>query len=324
MDEQNLSTLATKLGFERARIASANLVASCPFAPYKHLKADGSYGRDYKASFGIRIERDGKSSVFNCFSCASKGDLMELCNELAGLRGEDYTEIEEWVWEVETLTAIETFDFDELSPAKKREQRRDILAHDVYDDVELDMFPDPAPVEWLDMRGISAAAAVEFDLRDDPEEGRVLFPMRRLDGKLIGLSGRTYRNAKSKYFPYLVYPKERYFFGEWLLSDSEEPIVVVEGQIDVVKVRMAGFDSLAILGGSCSATQQRTLEFLRRDVILLPDPGETGKTWSHSMAKNLNDVMNVYRVRAFEEGRDPGDCSPEELQDRLSDTRLWI
>lgn len=326
MNGGKLMELARALGLKKARITGGNLVASCPFAPYRHIKEDGTRGKDSRASFGVKVSDTGES-VYNCFGCASKGDLLWLCSELGELRGRDYTELEEFIWKEEGVEALRTvFLVEPMGPGEKVKHELQQRAIDVYPETDYDQFRGCVPRYALE-RGLSIEACKAWDLGHDPGEGRLMFPIRRFtDRKLVGLKGRSYTGAQSKYFPYLPFNQGHYFFGEHMVRDdpTDQRIVIVEGEIDAIKVWMAGWDCLALMGGFMSREQKRKLEVLERPVILCPDKDAKGEAWCRSAGDYLKNILGVYDVVLPEDAKDAGAMLPEKIDALLKASKIRV
>ena len=110
MDLRNLKKLARALNLRRVRVNAGNLVTSCPFASETHRR-----GTDRKPSFGILIDDEGES-VYHCFGCDERGDLLTLCRELSDLHGEDYGDLEEWVLQNEDVGTGRAISRSETDP----------------------------------------------------------------------------------------------------------------------------------------------------------------------------------------------------------------
>ena len=327
MDIDNLTILAERLRFERPRAGARNFVASCPFAPYKHLKEDGTFGRDRKASFGITIDPGGQS-VFNCLSCSSSGDLMLLVLELGELRGRDYTDLEDWIFQVESIQSLETalaLDDDDdgmfAGTGRRRaavQQRRDA----VYQERELDDFDRDLP-PYAEERGLTPSICEEWGLLHDPDEGRLVFPIRNRCNELVGIKGRSYTGARNKYFSYLPLDQGAYFYGENMVTSDATKVVVVEGEIDALKVSMAGYSVLALMGGHASREHQRKLEVLGLDVVLMPDPGSTGETWARRIGDYLKSRINVFDAD-MPGDKDPGKMELDEIRELVEEAKIRL
>lgn len=110
---------------------------------------------------------------------------------------------------------------------------------------------------WQD-RGLTQKTIEDFELGYDPLDNAVTIPNRDIDGALLGVSkrfldddhpGGKYRHPKG-------YKKSRAMFAynRFLNSDSTV-LVLVEGQIDAIKVWQAGYTAVAIMGSSPSEYQ---------------------------------------------------------------------
>jgi DNA primase len=293
MDLENLLELSKVLRLERSRAASGNLV-------------------------------DVGESMYNCFGCSSRGDLLNLCLELGEARGEDYSELEEFIWQNEGAGTLEKLCTEDLVTVPVvRKERMEARAAALYPESEYAPFQGKIPA-YAAERGLPDDVCRAWDLGDDPEEGRLMFPIRDICGNLVGLKGRTYRGHKSKYFPYLDWGQGGWFYGEHMLRPEEEDprIVIVEGEIDVIKVWMAGFSCLGIMGGMATSKHRRKLETLARPLVLMPDDNETGDRWSQRLGDQMKNIVNVFDV--FLDGGDPGERSPEELRELIDNASLRL
>ena len=94
--------------------------------------------------------------------------------------------------------------------------------------------------------------------------GRLMFPVIDVRGSVIGFSGRILSDGEPKYLnspDTLVYSKSRSLFALNLAKKSKSGyILLAEGNIDVVSLHQAGFDSaVASLGTSLTADQARLI-----------------------------------------------------------------
>lgn len=317
MNEANLKILAHQLQLQRSRVSAGNLIASCPFAPWNHKSGDR------RPSFGILIEEDGESA-FNCFGCGEKGDLLTLVLELADARGDDYSEIEEWVWKNEgsgTSGAIRDSETDpehwRLNIQKKRDE-------EVYEEHEYDSYSAYIP-KYAFERGFDVETCEAWEIGDDPNRGRMTFPIRRMgDKKLVCIKGRTYRGDRDKYLAYLTWAQTNFLYGEHMLREDEQRVVIVEGELDAIKVWMAGFTGLAIMGRTPSQEQVRKIELIDRPIILLPDRDSEGSTWANRLGAYLVDELSVLDARVPKGKKDPGDMDPDEIRKAVESACMRI
>lgn len=306
MNRDNLDILAQKLDLLRARWVGANeLYASCPFARWKHK------GKDRKPSFSIRLNDTGES-VYSCFGCKMFGTLMSLIGDLDDYRGESAQGLEDWIIDHEPLGAVGDDEWEDdrweaaarqpSVPGKRRPVRETLLNElrraqdtEVYAEAEAEDFLRAGPPAYAAERAISAVACRTWEIGDDPVDRRMIYLIRRRgDRKLVGIRGRTYGDSPYKVVTYLPWSQAHFLYGEHLVDDRPGKIVVTEGEIDAIKVWMAGYAAVSLMGSCPSREQTRKLIGLRRDIVLLPDNDGTGRRWGNTFGAELLDDIDIY------------------------------
>jgi DNA primase len=129
------------------------------------------------------------------------------------------------------------------------------------------------PIEHVD------DAAVERS-RYDWFRDRVMFPIRSVDGTVIGFGGRVLDDSKPKYMnspETPVFSKGRELYG---LFEARQALrdkgyaLVVEGYMDVVALAQSGFaNAVATLGTACSADHVQKL-FRHTDAVVFSFDGD--------------------------------------------------
>ena len=182
MRESSIREILAELGIDAAHLSPTGwLICSCPFAPATH-----QYGTDRRPSFGVKV--DLESPAYKCFTCHEHGLFTGLPIRLGALLGDPgmYRQVRNRAVFLESATLP---DFDEGVNAQTVESLR------VLDVSMLDIYPSPmdaeAPRKYLFERGVSEHAALVMDLRFDPQESRILFPLFSRDRELLGFSGRS-------------------------------------------------------------------------------------------------------------------------------------
>lgn len=255
------------------------LVAPCPFAPYLH-----EFGTDRNPSFNLHVNHEGYSG-FNCWTCKQRGNLSKLINRLGELRGEDYTKIATRALIDETPENFEDFDARD----DQMEDVREISPIEAT--IYLRMYPlateTPEAVSYLKDRGITRKAAELCDLRFDPDQRRILFPVYDWDKKLYGFTGRTvlseleYPGTKyPKVKDYAGLPKDDLLLGEHLAQEGR-PMLVVEGLFALLSVISRGACSysnpVATMGSRLSDAQRDRLVDHDAPVFMLYDTDKAGR-----------------------------------------------
>ena len=110
---------------------------------------------------------------------------------------------------------------------------------------------------------------------------RLMFPVIDVRGNVIGFSGRILGDGEPKYMnspETLVFNKSRNLFALNLAKKSKSGYIILsEGNIDVVSLHQAGFDSaVASLGTSLTPEQARLLSRYTGEVIIAYDNDGAG------------------------------------------------
>lgn len=154
----------------------------------------------------------------------------------------------------------------------------------------------------------------------DRFRNRVMFPLRDPSGKTVGFTGRTLAADESaKYLnspETALYKKSRILYGLDLAKQAIRErgfIIVVEGQMDLVMSRQAGFPNTIALSGTAFTEEQ--LSLIRRytdNVMLALDSDRAG--FAASLKSALLAIRAGLRVKALtlSKGKDPADLILED------------
>ena len=115
----------------------------------------------------------------------------------------------------------------------------------------------------------------------DTFRSRLMFPVIDVRGNVIGFSGRILGDGEPKYMnspETLVFNKSRNLFALNLAKKSKNGYIILsEGNIDVVSLHQAGFDSaVASLGTSLTPEQARLISRYTNEVIIAYDSDGAG------------------------------------------------
>ena len=200
------------------------VVCSCPFSPYLHER-----GTDRRPSFFVKVEDNGLSA-FKCWTCHQHGNMRSLVSKLEYHRGEDYNRLLMRAFLDETPDTFASYE-DRIAMQAPPEPLEETTI--------VGMFPlaweDKAARAYLTSRGITAAASYVMELAFDPEQLRILFPVRGGSGELYGWAGRSILSADAlerhhhpKVRNYAGLRSEYRLLGEHL-AQKGKPMFVVEG-----------------------------------------------------------------------------------------------
>ena len=272
--------------------SGANLFGLCPFHSEK------------TPSFSVSPDKQ----IYHCFGCGKGGGVINFIMEIENLGFQDAVAFlarranmpmpEEASTEdtsrrkrlLELNRDAARFFYEQLvAPTGKAGQayvdRRGISAAMVRS-FGLGFAPDSwdALSNAMRAKGYSDAELLEAGLMKPGRRGggydtfrnRLMFPVIDVRGSVIGFSGRILGDGEPKYLnspETAVFSKSHNLFALNLAKKSKSGyIILVEGNIDVVSLHQAGFDSaVASLGTSLTSEQARLLSRYTGEVILCYD-----------------------------------------------------
>lgn len=181
-----------------------------------------------------------------------------------------------------------------------------------------------APESWdalgtaMRAKGYSNQELVDADLiRPGKRNGfydtfrnRLMFPIIDVRGNVIGFSGRILGDGEPKYLntkETLVFNKGRNLFALNLAKKSKSGyLILVEGNVDVVSLHQAGFDSaIASLGTSLTAEQARLISRYANEVVLAYDNDGAGAKASQRAIGIFEKLDVKVKVLRWEGAKDP-------------------
>jgi hypothetical protein len=319
MRAEAIIDLAEQMGCEKIQRGTRSVVVSCPLAPWTHES-----GTDRHPGCSIIIA-DHDRSGWRCHACGGKGTLGWLVTKWGLLSKRKVEKLFRLIEkEEEGIEAVHS------RLDRKYEERwspPDLEPEDdpaVFAEVEAETFMGQVPQYALD-RGIALDTCRDWQLGYDEGFGkspipRLVFPIRRSDGALVGMVGRAiYDYHRPKYLNYWHFPKSNYLYGLNKLVKREK-LIIVEGMIDVLRWWEYGLPVVGLLGAIPSKAQiQLALEFER--VYFALDRDEAGENGERLLANRLTGRLPIYRVRFPDGIVDPKDCSYEEAHHAVETAR---
>ena len=144
----------------------------------------------------------------------------------------------------------------------------------------------------------------------DTFRNRLMFPVIDVRGSVIGFSGRILGDGEPKYMnspETLVFNKRRNLFALNLAKKSKNGYIILsEGNIDVVALHQAGFDSaVASLGTALTQEQARLLARYTNEIVIAYDSDEAGQKASQRAIDILSKLDMRVRVLRMTGAKDP-------------------
>lgn len=309
--------------------SGANLFGLCPFHSEK------------TPSFSVNPERQ----IYHCFGCGKGGSVVNFIMEIENLSFPDAVrflarragiEVPEdapdenksrraRMLELNREAALffyEQFIAPTGRPAQEYAEKRAISGAMVRA-FGLGYAPDSwnALTDVMEKKGYTRPEMLDAGLVRAGKSGgvydyfrnRLMFPVIDVRGSVIGFSGRVLGDGEPKYLnspDTLVYSKARSLFALNLAKKSKSGYIILsEGNIDVVSLHQAGFDSaVASLGTSLTSDQARLIARYTNQVVIAYDADEAGQKASQraiGILQPLDLKVKVLRI--------PGSKDPDEF-----------
>ena len=318
----------------RLRRAGRNFVGLCPFHNEK------------TASFTVNLER----GFFHCFGCGAGGTVFDFLMKSEGLSFPEALQslAKRYGIALADRTASGAGWHAAGDNARASLFAVNQLAADFYANVLWNTSDGEIARDYLKKRGISSETARAFMLgfapprafnivglvqkrgllesalriglarRDesgttyDMFRGRLIFPIRDAQGRVIAFGGRVLDSRLPKYLnspESPLYSKARALYGLAQARPSitkEDRVIVVEGYIDVIALWQAGFkETVATLGTALTAEQLRLLSRYTRNILACFDGDDAGRKASLRALETFLQAGLLGRGVFIPQGYDP-------------------
>jgi DNA primase catalytic core len=278
------------------------------------LKAKSPFTDEKTPSFCVSPSKN----VFNCFSSGKGGGPITFLREHKGM---SYVEAIEYLAELYTIPV----DYEQESEAQKQDREkkelyfrvrqaavekyikaRKELADDHPANDQLSRFTDDSIQEWkigfapdsgkyiyelcrekglvndAHSAGLLSQSNGQYH---DHQRDRIIFPIYDHNERLVGFSGRIYKEEhKKKYAKYLnskSFSKDQILFGLHLAKNfihQNQVAILCEGFTDVIALHEVSMThAVCSMGASLSTTQTKLLSrYAKKEVIILRDGDDAG------------------------------------------------
>lgn len=274
---------------------------SCPFAKTNHKN-----GIDKNPSFGISVDPNGQSH-YNCLSCGEKGKLSMLPHKLMSKGLKQYTSL------IEVVAALKELEVEDSLTLTSKVRGLKPFEPDPYE-----LYLTSNPMESIDEskqaraylkeRDIPLSVATHMDLGYNSEDYRISFPIKWLDGKILGYSQRlaltksqieTVKRKRPGYLDRLPKIKNTEDMNkDFCLMGLEHykvgsKCLIVEGLFGLARMNTLLFNQkhnltpLAALGSSLKDNQVDLLASLFRRVFIAFDNDNSGRVGAYKLQQAL-------------------------------------
>jgi len=287
------------------RAGPDNIAATCPF----HI-----IGERVTTTLSMSLSR----GVWFCFSCHEKGNLQSFLRKIGVPRQE-----------VELRYRYLIEELEEYRPEPLDPLRVPVVSDNPLPEGLLGLF-DMCPLDLL-REGFTEETLQAFEIGFDEKHYRITFPLRDLQGKLVGISGRTIFQAVEP--RYKLYDHEYEAFGLpkrttprstllWNIHNvypevfftNRPDVILVEGFKTCMWLVQAGVkNTVALLGSFLTDEQRWILERMGARVFVMLDNDPAGQEGRHYIGKVLSHALPVYMVEFDETIHQPSDLDQEQV-----------
>lgn len=307
--------------------SGSNLFGLCPFHSEK------------TPSFSVSPDKQ----IYHCFGCGKGGSVVNFIMEVENLSFRDAVEflarraglempqdalddtrrVRERMLDLNREAA--RFYFSALSSPAGRAAASYVKSRGLSNAMVKTFGLGSAPDEWDALRGAMRKKGFsDKELFDaglikrrkggdgfyDTFRNRLMFPVIDIRGNVVGFSGRLLSGDGPKYMnspETLVFSKSRNLFAMNLAKKSKKGYVILtEGNIDVVSLHQAGFDSaVASLGTSLTPEQARLISRYVNEVIIAYDSDEAGQKAAKRAVGILEKLDIRVRILKLRGAKDP-------------------
>ncbi len=257
-------------------------------------------GREKTASCFVRKD-DG---LFHCFGCGEKGGIGKL---IASCMNIPYKDAEAWL--INKYGSDISSEVISLEPIKLNEIELD---NDLIDESILSTLESYHP--YMKQRKISDEIIKKYELKYDPKDQSIVFPVRNELGQLVGL---TRRSVNYKRFELWKFRNKPVYLLYDILRNNIRHVVVCESQINCLYLWSLGIPAIALFG---TGTKYQ-YDLLKKSCILYYtlcfDGDDAGRKGAERFKQNMKGVF-IDEVE-LPEGKDINDYDEETVKQLFND-----
>lgn len=310
--------------------AGRNYKALCPFHPEK------------TPSFMVSPDRQ----IYKCFGCSEGGDVFEFVKRVEGL---DFGEV---VRKLADRSGVELKEYAPSGNEKKKKTIYAIntAATDLYNYLLTKHKVGKAALDYLHARKVSDSSIKNFQLGYAPEKGdiavsflmkkgfkadgitleghssssyssgklldrfrgRIVFPIKDTQGRVLGFSGRALGSREPKYLnspDTLVFNKSKTLYGIDLAKTEigkQKTAILVEGNLDVISSHQVGVKNVvAPLGTAITENQVDILRRFSDKLLISFDTDFAGNAAAKRGIELAEEADLSVKVVSLGESKDP-------------------
>lgn len=282
-------------------------------------------------SMGVSVDKQ----VCHCFSCGFAGNFAKLLSyslpdefglDTSSEEQEKKTSFRAYLKAREFLKLRYELEYHELgqkSHSVKRYEQAKLIDISDTQRVELPRYK-LAPLQsgketykYFFDRGFSVEEMQEYMIGRDLENETVTIPVFFQDGVLAGIIGRYISKKRKKNQRYKIYDgfdRGKVLYPLDKFEQDNDTIIIVEGQLDAIRMRRAGFNNtLALMTNQMTVEQAEWIIEHCSRLIWLCDNDDRGIEGRDKAHNKLKDHVKFLIVDYPNHGKDVCDWSDDEI-----------
>jgi len=325
-------------------------------AQYVDLKRAGTnhkglcpFHQERTPSFNVNAERQ----IFHCFGCGKGGNVFSFLMEIEGV---SFPEAVRQLGSQVGIEVEERSISDEERSRNDRYYQANAFAARFYHSQLMDRSVGRGARTYLEGRAIPQKAWRHFGLGYAPDgwdrlwtaarharvgrdvltelklivarkestgyydyfRNRVMFPIIRPGGRVVGFGARAMGDGEPKYLNSAespVFAKRRIFYGVDRARDAirkQRHALVVEGYTDLISLHLAGMENtVAVCGTAMTPDHAQALRRMTQRAILVPDGDDAGERAAVAAGAIMLAAGLEVAVVRLEKGMDPDTAARE-------------
>lgn len=290
---------------------NGQLICSCPLSRWLHES-----GSDNRPSMSIKVGVE--TSLFKCFACGESGTLASLVQSYANLsKSKDLSRMSDLLLKQDKPSMISSLKraVSSANDCTIKSRGPKALCSTILNRF-LPAFDIEESRDYLRGRGLTKTDVNEFNVLFDPSFKRIVFPIRNIEGSLVGAVGRSLEDGP-KFYNYFGFEASKCLGGVHRLTEEYDKVILVEGMFDVIRLRryesILNAQAVCTFKAEASKEQCNLLSGIAKPTIVCYDGDMAGYKGSEKTTKRLNGLVPYLKNVKLPEGGDVDSVSQEEF-----------
>ena len=276
---------------------------------------------DKNPSFYVKED----DQYFICFSCSFKGDVVSFIEEIEGI---DFLDAVNLLIDTNNINVKEKTSYtlerdlsvEDIQNAIKLYKEQNVLSENILDEYIYQ------PHRILLERGYDEKILELFEIGFCPYQSnemynRITIPWRNEQGELIAINGRDVTGKSDKKYKFKKGGNKSSFYNINRITPSKKPLLILEGELDVIKAYQLGYKKVIGIGGISLKDDKWLLRKYAPSVILGLDQDTAGLEGRKKIAKGLYPLMDVYAIN-LDIYNDIGEINDSEVLEEMINNKV--